>query len=220
MKFNMTLLDTPLVIEKPTFFVIEDSRLFANVAQELHGYDVTSKLKIYDSKFKNISKNQLIVISDLLTFSFQSTTVLKSIYSDLSDQLNLKPHLKSEIESLISHLYTILLDETLDYELNLDISMPEIQDIFKFYGIRIAQNSENVLEKTLKIIRFFKCFLNKKLLVFINVCSFFSEEEIEEIIAYSSMLDATILFLEQKKIYDVKQFILDTDFYLNEISEY
>ena len=52
------------------------------------------------------------------------------------------------------------------------------------------------------------------LLVFINVCSYFSKAEVSELLDFISLLNVDVLFIEPKSVYDFRQYALDKDYFL------
>lgn len=69
-------------------------------------------------------------------------------------------------------------------------------------------------EKIFEILQIFKYLVKKKILVLVNSLSYFSKDEIYQILEYTKLLQADVLFLEPKQIKEIQQFILDKDYIL------
>ena len=70
------------------------------------------------------------------------------------------------------------------------------------------------IEKIFEILQIFKYLVKKRILVFVNSLSYFSKDEIYQILEYTKLLQADVLFLEPRKIKGIQQFILDRDYIL------
>ncbi|EAD8602512.1 type II-A CRISPR-associated protein Csn2, partial [Listeria monocytogenes] len=53
-----------------------------------------------------------------------------------------------------------------------------------------------------------------KLLVFINVCAYLTEDELQELRRYISLNQVKVLFVEPRKVEGFSQVILDSDYFL------
>lgn len=101
-RLNLPILDESISIEGFTLFIIENREVLSNLVQMIYSYDEGSQLKLYDSEVRTIKPSELIVISDLLGFSINSTAVVKAVQLDVLDQLN------ENIEQKISWICCLL----------------------------------------------------------------------------------------------------------------
>ena len=69
-------------------------------------------------------------------------------------------------------------------------------------------------EKIFDILQIFKYLVKKRILVFVNSLSYFSKDEIYQILEYTKLSQADVLFLEPRQIEGIQQFILDKDYIL------
>lgn len=214
MKINLPLLEQSILIDKATTFVIEDQALFTQVIKDLYYFDENRQLKIYHEDFCLIKLNELLVITDIFGFEVNSASVLKLIYNDLENQLNEKPEVKTKIEQLANQITELIDLELISHELDLESDEITVLELFKALGIKIETQSDTIYEKMYEILQIFKYLSKKKLLVFVNVCSYFSNEEFQELQSYISLSNMDVLFLEPRSIENNKQYILDRDFYL------
>lgn len=215
MNFNFKLLDEPITIEDSTIFVIEDVRVFANVAKLFYQYDETEELKVFNTKQHPLKSSELMLVTDILGHDINSATTLKLIYTDLEQQLNEKPKVKSMIDKLTATISELIGYELLEHELDLEEDEITVIELFKALGIKIETKSDTVFEKLIEIVQVYKYLSKKKLLVLINVCSYLTEEELLELRRYISLYQVKVLFIEPRKIKGSPQVTLDSDYFLH-----
>lgn len=212
MKFNFEHLDEAISVSHMTTLVIEDVKVFSNVVEMLYRYNDESKLKIFDKKL--ILPSEIEIVTDILGYDINTPTLLRTIYSNLEKQLNEKLEIRSIFENLTLELGDLIEEEFIDYDLDLEIDEVSVPQIFKLYGVRVEVENRTIFEKITEIIKVFKHQIKKKLLIFINVCSYLNTKEIVQLREYISLYNLNVLFLEPKKTYGINQYILDKDYYL------
>lgn len=214
MNLNFSQLDEPIPIGSSTMVVVEDVRIFATIVRDLYNFDESSDLKLYDQQFKSLKASDLLVITDILGFDVNAKPVLKLIYQDLEIQLNEKPEVKSMIDKLTATISELIGYELLDHELDLEQDEITVQELFKALGVQIETSSDTIFEKVFEILQIFKYLSKKKMLVFVNVASYLTLEELQSIQEFSELQDLKIIFLERYKTPGFPQYILDTDYFL------
>ncbi|MCJ1981778.1 type II-A CRISPR-associated protein Csn2 [Lactococcus piscium] len=214
MNLNFSQLDEPIPIGSSTMVVVEDVRIFATIVRDLYNFDQSSELKLYDQQFKSLKASDLLVITDILGFDVNAKPVLKLIYQDLEIQLNEKPEVKSMIDKLTATIGELIGYELLDHELDLEQDEITVQELFKALGVQIETSSDTIFEKVFEILQIFKYLSKKKMLVFVNVASYLTLEELQSIQEFSELQDLKIIFLERYKTPGFPQYILDTDYFL------
>ncbi|MCJ1974421.1 type II-A CRISPR-associated protein Csn2 [Lactococcus piscium] len=214
MNLNFSQLDEPIPIGSSTMVVVEDVRIFATIVRDLYNFDENSDLKLYDQQFKSLKASDLLVITDILGFDVNAKPVLKLIYQDLEIQLNEKPEVKSMIDKLTATISELIGYELLDHELDLEQDEITVQELFKALGVQIETSSDTIFEKVFEILQIFKYLSKKKMLVFVNVASYLTLEELQSIQEFSEFQDLKIIFLERYKTSGFPQYILDTDYFL------
>ncbi|MBC1544622.1 type II-A CRISPR-associated protein Csn2 [Listeria cossartiae] len=215
MNFNFKLLDEPITIEDSTIFVIEDVRVFANVAKLFYQYDETEELKVFNAKQQPLKSSELMLVTDILGHDINSAATLKLIYADLEQQLNEKPEVKSMIDKLTATISELIGYELLEHELDLEEDEITVIELFKALGIKIETKSDTIFEKLIEIVQVYKYLSKKKLLVFINVCAYLTKEELVELRRYISLYQVKVLFIEPRKTDGFSQVILDSDYFLH-----
>ncbi len=216
MMLNFKLLDEPIRIRKMTTLIIEDVSVFTNLVELFYRYNEESELKVFDKKFKTIKDSELLIVTDILGYNINSTSLLKLVYADLEDQLNEKPEVRTMIDKLTSTISDLIEYELIDHELDLESADITVQQLFKALGVRIEVDNDTIFEKVIEIIKVFKYLTRKKLLVFINACSYLKPEELLELREFISLYNAKVLFLEPRKVPNINQYILDNDYFLME----
>lgn len=214
MNLNFSQLDEPIPIGSSTMVVVEDVRIFATIVRDLYNFDESSDLKLYDKQFKSLKASDLLVITDILGFDVNAKPILKLIYQDLEIQLNEKPEVKSMIDKLTATISELIGYELLDHELDLEQDEITVQELFKALGVQIETSSDTIFEKVFEILQIFKYLSKKKMLVFVNVASYLTLEELKSIQEFSELQDLKIIFLERYKTPGFPQYVLDTDYFL------
>ena len=214
MKLNFPLLDEALTLDKATIFVVEDTTVFSRLVRNLYQYQVGSELKIFDEQFRSIKDSELMVVTDILGYDINAAPILKLIHADLENQLNEKPEVKSIIEKLANSITELISYECLENELDLEYDEITVLELIKALGVKIETISDTIFDKIFEILQVYQ-FLNKKrFLVFINVLSYLTVDEIQKTREYIELSNMDVLFLEPRKRKDFPQYVLDKDYFL------
>ena len=214
MKINFPLLDEPLAIENAAFLVLEDQFTFSTIVKQFYQYTDDGELKLFDRNLKALKESELLVITDVLGYNFNSPAMIKLIHADLENQLNDKPEVKSMIEKLVATITELLAFECLENELDLEYDEITILELIDALGVKVETLSDTPFEKILEIVQVFKYLSKKKLLVFINVTAYLSKDELANLIEYIQLNQLRVLFVEPRKVYDFPQYVLDQDYFL------
>lgn len=215
MKINFPILDEALEIKRATFLVLEEQAIFANIVKSLYQYSENSVLKIFDSKQQSLKESEMLLITDVLGYNINSPAMLKLIHAGLENQLNEKLEVKSMLEKLVATITELIAFECLENELDLEYDEITILELIDSLGVKIETASNTVFDKSLEIIQVFKYLSKKKLLIFVNVSVYLSENELAKLIEYIELNNINVLFVEPRKIYKVPQYVLDQDYFLN-----
>jgi CRISPR-associated protein Csn2 len=214
MKLNFPLLDEALTLEKATIFVVEDTTVFSRLVRNLYQCQDGTELKIFDEQYKSIKDSELMVVTDILGYDINAAPILKLIHADLENQLNEKPEVKSIIEKLANSITELISYECLENELDLEYDEITVLELIKALGVKIETISDTIFDKIFEILQVYQ-FLNKKrFLVFINVLSYLTVDEIQKTREYIELSNMDVLFLEPRKRKDFPQFVLDKDYFL------
>lgn len=215
MNINFPVLDEPIDIQNATFLVLEDQFTFSKIVKQLYQYSDEGELKLFDTHLKALKESELLLITDILGYNLNSPPMLKLIHTDLENQLNDKPEVKSKIEKLLVAITELLGFECLENELDLEYDEITILELIDALGVKVETLSDTPFEKILEIVQVFKYLSKKKLLVFINVTAYLSKDELANLIEYIQLNQLSVLFVEPRKVYDFPQYVLDQDYFLN-----
>lgn len=211
---NFRLLDHPIKIKNATSFVIEDIEVFRSVIEKFHLYSDEDDFKLYDNNFQKLKKNEIELISDILNFDLKSSSVLKLIYADLLDQLNEKPKIKSDIENLLMQLVGLVEYELVEHSLDLTYTPMTLTDLLKGMKVTIDSNSASIYEKMFDIIQWFKYLPKTKILVFVNLLVYFSDDQIKNLFEFIELNQIDVLFIDALPRENINHYILDKDYFL------
>ena len=214
MKLNFPLLDEALTVEKATIFVVEDTTVFSRLVRNLYQYQDGIELKIFDEQFRSIKDSELMVVTDILGYDINAAPILKLIHADLENQLNEKPEVKSIIEKLANSITELISYECLENELDLKYDEITVLELIKALGVKIETISDTIFDKIFEILQVYQFLNKKKFLVFINVLSYLTVDEIQKTREYIELSNMDVLFLEPRKRKDFPQYVLDKDYFL------
>ena len=210
---NLSILDSPIKINGLMYLVIQDQGYYAEIVKEMHQLDMATKLKLFDSKFQSLKENELLVMTDVLGFDINSSPIIRLIYSDLESQLNMNIETKTKIDYYTDQITSLISHEMLEHELSLTMDEMTTQELFKSLGIKIQVNQESIFLKMLDIIETYRYLAKKKCLIFINVSSYLSTEDMLSLNEYIQLCQVSVLFLERHKMTGMTNYVLDDDFY-------
>lgn len=216
MKLNFPLLDHSISLKAWTILTIESSSLFGNFVRELYHYSDECEVKFFDHKMVRLKETELMLITDVLGFDVNAPAILKLIHADLENQFNEKPEVKSMVEKLSETITELISFECLENELDLEYDEITILELIKALGVKIETQSDTFFNKCFEILQVF-CYLSKKrLLVFVNIGSYLSKSELEQIFEYIALSQLQVMFIEPRQLYDFPQYVLDDDYFLIE----
>ncbi|WP_156010049.1 type II-A CRISPR-associated protein Csn2 [Streptococcus ruminantium] len=214
MKLNFPLLDEAISLSGAEILVIESTPVYANVVKELYQYSEVSEVKLFDKNFKSLKESELMIITDILGYDVNSASILKLIHADLEEQLNEQPEVKSIIEKLANSITELISYECLESELDLEYDEITILELIKALGVKIETQSDTLFEKIFEILQVFRYLTKKRLLIFVNSLSYFTNDEIKKIVEFINLSQLRVLFLEPRRVINQTQYILDEDYFL------
>lgn len=212
-KLMCNFLDKPINIENMTILTIENATSFSKIASELYYYSEDIKsLKIFKLNQENLKTSEVLTIFDILGFNINSTSFLKTVYSELENQIKDNVENRSKYEKLFYELEDLLREEMVDVDLPLELSSLHFQSLFKAMGIKIIVEEENIYKKILDIVESMAHFRKSKLICFVNTLAYITAKEIKELKEYISLSQLDVLFLEPRKVEGFRQALVDEDF--------
>lgn len=149
-------------------------------------YSLNDKISSYDSKLQNELK-KIVVNDDLFT---KGSEVISKI-------LNFAEEIGMEIP------YT------------LEFTEPSLQNLIKFLKYRIVLDKNSLPELVLDFMKVSNWLVGLEIFVFVNICSFLTEDEIKILVSESLSLKYNLVFIENiKPTYSIdgeKLIIVDDD---------
>lgn len=133
---------------------------------------------------KTIKESEIMLVTDILGFDVNSSTILKLIHADLESQFNEKPEVKSMIDKLVATITELIVFECLENELDLEYDEITILELIKSLGVKVETQSDTIFEKCLEILQIFKYLTKKKLLIFVNSGAFLTKDEVANLQVY------------------------------------
>ncbi len=137
-RLNLPIFDESIGIKGFTLLVVENRSVLTQLVQWLYCYDESSDLKLYDSKIQSLKNSEIMVISDLLGFTINSSAVVKAIQTDLLDQFNDNIELKNELEQVLVRATNLVGSQCIENELNLTYTELSIEKIISALSCRYS----------------------------------------------------------------------------------
>lgn len=215
MKINFPILDEAITIENATILAIKDVKIFAQLVRSFYQYEEDGDVKLYDENFKSLNCSDIMLVTDIMGFEVNKPATVKKIQTDIENQFNDKPEVKSEIERLSSKITELIVSECLENELDLAYDEPSLLSLIKILDIRIDSQSLTLFDKMFEILQIYNYLSKKRLLICINTLSYFETEEIQNIMEYVQLGHQPVLFLEPNTVKGISHYVLDDDFYLD-----
>ena len=187
--------------DKTNILVIDDHKLFGSFCYDLNRKD-TEKVVFIDN--------------DIFSFNFNDKTIITKLYNKLSKSIISNVEIDNELKKYFMKISNILYDEIEYY--NVDIDLNEEIDLVKYFklaGIEFDNKYNNLIDKFIDILEIYSE-LYDQTMIFINVLSYFSNEEIREILKYITYKKISVLFLENsynRSVYFENKYVIDDDFY-------
>lgn len=214
MKINFSVLDKALSLNQATILVLENTDVFSNFVRNIYSYSDRSEIQFFDAQAKTVKEAELMIVTDIMGYDVNAPAILKLIHSDLESQFNDKPEVKSMVEKLADTITELISFECLENELDLEYDEITLLELIKALGVKVETRSDTVFEKMFEILQIYKYLTKKKLLIFINVLSYFKHDEVKELLDYVTLSNMTVLFVEPRKYTAFPQYVIDHDYFL------
>ena len=154
-----------------------------------------------------------LVIQDQIIFA----NVVNQLYS-YSEDSDLK--LFDDNYKKLKESEVILVTDVFNFQINtsaitklIHLDIPQMLSALK---VKIKEHKDSLIDKMLDIIQVYKYLPKKRLLIFVNVTPYLSREEVLAVVEFIQLQQVRVLFIEPTIVYDMPQYVLDEDFYLNE----
>lgn len=220
MKLNIPILDNSIELENATIFTITCPEIFGQIICDLYTLDENSRLKLFMENQKRLTANDVLVVMDVMIYNANTTVFQKRLIKDIEEQLNMELDKKLEIEGMLGKLFTLVEDEFINHELDIEIKPLVVTQLIKAFQPCVILEESSIYEKMIDVVKIYSYLRNvTKLLIFVNSASFLSKDEYAQLIQFVELNNVKTLFLESRLVLDQPQYILDEDYYLQRISE-
>ena len=202
--------------EKPCQWVIESPEDFSAYVQELlrqsEGEEGQFVLSDGD-KEKDISKYAEVIINPFAV-NINDRKILNRLYSELSElAVGEEEYMQTqEIKSKLQ-AYFLELEHISPYILEIDTEL-DITAIFKAMCIKFSNYTDDFVGNLNQYIKIMAELMYKKVIVLVNIGSYVSKEQLEQIVKGSAYNEIALLMIEkvQRELKDrAYQYIIDTD---------
>lgn len=199
------------IIESPEYFMEYIQDLYkAIIAGEESNFVLSLKEKEKElSLFKSAE-----IITDPFSIDLNDRRIQKKLYSEL-EKIACGEILYTQTQNILSSLqeYFFQIEEESEYCLETDLNI-DIVSVMKASGIRLAVFGDTFLEKLIQYIKIMAGLLEKKLIIFINLCSYLNKSQLSQVLETAEYNEIALLLIEnhQKDFPDsLSCYIIDKD---------
>lgn len=188
------LLDDNVVTE----WVIEAPEEFTRYVQELYMQceGAAGDFVLSDGeKELGITKN-VEFLDSVLDLDVNERKILGKLYADL-EQLAYSEKFVVRTQEMIQYLRTYIfeLEQETDFMLDVDDGV-DMSAIFKGNGVKLETVETGILEKIVHYIKVVRLLLKKQVFVFVNVRSYLTVRQVEQLIKEAAYQEVQILLIE------------------------
>ncbi len=201
-----------------TLLIIKDNHFFGKFIKLLNDISknsIDSNEIVLIEQDKNILSSSIVII-DPFNIDLNSKKILNALYKQLNIDFQANDSIL-DFYNLLSQL-NVLVSEFIE-EYNLQFSFNEefsFDGYLKFINLKIINNeNENLFEHIIDFLEVVSELFPTTPLIFCNIFSFLSQEEITSLCKYKNYKHVNVLFIENKdfEITDFNKFIIDEDFF-------
>ena len=178
---------------------IEDKKLFINIVQSIHGLcynkEGTEYIVLLDGDRQVDFAKDVYFIIDALNLDLNDRKILSKLYLKMKNLLELehKIQLDSYLKEALDLINTVFIEFPFELTYKSEI---QVEDFLKLYGFRLYTQEESFMEQMLYLIDLISLLGLCKVLIFCNIKSFFTDEQIEEIYKYVVYNKLHVLLVE------------------------
>lgn len=193
---------------------IENKKLFSNIIYSVNSLcnkeETEEKIVLYENLHIYDFSKDVSVFFDLFNIDFESKKILNALNKSIANSFNNEYNKKILLEEKLREALQIVREYIYDFEFQLEIKENlTLEDLLKVLSLKVdTEIMDGLKEKFIALIDVFS-FLNiSKLLIFVNVKSFFSNQELTEIYKHIMMRNLKVLFVES----NIEDCILDYEY--------
>lgn len=219
MNIKVNYLENNITLNNENIFVIEveNKKFFYRLVSDLYkigNNDILDEIYFYDDNNKEINvSNKIELYNNFFEMDFNSkknlTILNKTVLASLDE--NEKIIIMNNLKKLYKTISKCLKDIDLPLILNDDL---EIEDVIKLFKISLSCK-DDLIEKLFLLIDIERNFRINKMLFFINLKQYLTENELEELYKYAIYNNVKIILIDSQsyggKIKYEKKLIVDND---------
>ena len=190
---------------------IQDKKLFTNVINSLNDNinnieDTKERIIILDNDIEIKIEKEVLMIIDVFNIDFNQKKIYKQEFERMS-----------EFQTIFQKLQLNVLDvfNEFPFEFNYKESIG-IQEYLKLLGLKISNNKEKIIDTVFSLIDVVEYLSVAKLLVFVNLKLYLSDDELNEIYKYAMYKKVNILLIEtgeeKEPLENEKILYIDSDY--------
>lgn len=218
MKLVHSNLAAEILNDKDVFteWILESPELYAKYLQELFSQQNGEEgdfVLSHKEKELNIAKNIEIIVNPFHV-EINGRKILNKLYTEL-DQLSKSEIMYMKTLELTGKIqeYMLELEQNTEYILEFDMDL-DMTALFKTVGIRHEVQETDFLERLIRYIKVAVNVLSTKVFVFINIRSYLTDLQMQELIKEISYQEVKALFIENQERGCMKggrRYIIDRD---------
>lgn len=201
---------------------IENKKFFKTLVSEMYNivelnYESNKILLTEEDNILSLSKNVMLLF-DIFNIDFNNKKILNKVFSKIVNDIKLEESIDNKYDEITLELLNYMRDklDELPFEYVIKENI-EIEDVLKIINFKIdIEYYNNITEKIMFLIDLISEFNLVKILILVNVKTYFTNDELVEIYKYCNYKEVSLLLVEntisenllkyEKKIY------IDNDF--------
>lgn len=205
-------------IENYFILEVENRLLFKNILSNVKGLQSDNlDIAIFDNQKQLELGKDYACIVDFFDYEYFSKSIIAKLYKDIDLHYKNDVETQKKIYSINTKIFDFVKNILLDYDIEFDFdSELDMEDILKIVSLKPTEEKTQIASSLLNYISFIAQLKLYKLLIFVNSQSFFSKEELQEIIKIAGYRNVKLLFLDNKinDNFDKSIAKIDSDGYL------
>ena len=201
---------------------IQDKKLFTNVINSLNDNinnieDTKERIIILDNDIEIKIEKEVLMIIDVFNIDFNQKKIQSALYNKIEKIYKQEFERMSEFQIIFQKLQLNVLDvfNELPFEFNYKESIG-IQEYLKLLGLKISNNKGKIIDTVFSLIDVVEYLSAAKLLVFVNLKLYPSDDELNEIYKYAMYKKVNILLIEtgeeKEPLENEKILYIDSDY--------
>lgn len=201
---------------------IQDKKLFTNVINSLNDNinnieDTKERIIILDNDIEIKIEKEVLMIIDVFNIDFNQKKIQSALYNKIEKIYKQEFERMSEFQTIFQKLQLNVLDvfNEFPFEFNYKESIG-IQEYLKLLGLKISNNKGKIIDTVFSLIDVVEYLLVAKLLIFVNLKLYLSDDELKEIYKYAMYKKVNILLIEtgeeKEPLENEKILYIDSDY--------